>query len=171
MNKLTKRVLLLSAIVMLAAGAEAQMARFQALFLYQFAKNTSWPQSDDGRTFVFAVVSDPGVATELRQYVGTRTVAGRRIEVQEATNTSDLGAADIIYLGKSKNHLVSTVVKENGDRKVLIVSGSGGMCQSGAAISFVGEGGKLNYEICEHNIARNGLRVTPKLLSLGKKVK
>ena len=33
------------------------------------------------------------------------------------------------------------------------------MCSQGAGISFVPEGGKLNFEIHEGNIAKNGLKV------------
>ena len=39
-------------------SAQGQMAKFQALYLLQFAKNTSWPTEDDSKPFVITVVGD-----------------------------------------------------------------------------------------------------------------
>lgn len=153
------------------ASVHAQVAKFQAMFLFQFAKNTSWPQEDAGKPFVFTIVADPTVAQELRLLAANKAIGNRKIDVVETANVNELLETDVVYLGKSKTAAVAKLAKSQVDNKTLIVSASGGMCASGAAISFIGEGGKLNYEICESNIHRTGLRVTPKLVSLGKRIK
>ena len=54
--------------------------------------------------------------------------------------------------------------------KVLIVSGAKGMCAQGAGISFVPEGGKLNFEIHEGNIVKHGIKISQKIVALGKQI-
>ncbi len=150
--------------------SQAQMAKFQALYLLQFAKNTSWPQEDNGKPFVITVVGDNALASELKAIAATKSVGNRQISIAEAATASGLSKSDIIFLGESKSSQMSSLVSAQSGNKVLIVSGSKGMCSQGAGISFVPEGGKLNFEIHEGNIAKNGLKVTPKIVSLGKQV-
>ena len=66
--------------------------------------------------------------------------------------------------------MIDNLVSSQSNNKVLIVSGTEGHCSNGAGIAFVAEEGKINFEISESNIAKNGLKVTPKLVARGKQV-
>ncbi len=150
--------------------ASAQMSKFQALYLFQFAKNTSWPQEDAGKPFVIAVIGDNALASELRTVVNNKKVGDRPVKVVESATASGLTKSDIIYLGESKASQITSLVSAQANNKVLIVSGTKGQCAQGAGISFVPDGGKLQFEIHEGNIAKNGLKVAPKLVTLGRQV-
>lgn len=167
-----KKMFLVAAVALFATVAtEAQVAKFQALFLYQFAKNTSWPVQDAGQSFVITIVGDAQVATELRALVANKSVGQRKVEVVETKNVAEVEKSSIIYVGKAHTSSIPALAKEYAGQKSLVVSASSGMCTKGASISFVPDGGRLNYEICEANIGKSGLRVTPKLVSLGKAIK
>ncbi len=155
---------------LICSCASAQLSKFQALYLMQFAKNTSWPQEDNGKPFVITVVADNALATELKSIAATKSIGNRQIQIIEAATVTGLAKSDIIYLGESKSNQMSSLVSAQSKNKVLIVSGAKSMCSHGAGISFVPEGGKLNFEIHEGNIAKNGLKVTPKIVALGKQV-
>ena len=150
-----------------AVSAYGQMSKFQALYLFQFAKNTNWPVEDDSKPFSITVVGDNSVASELKAVVGNKTIGSRKISVSSSATATGLPKSDIIYLGESKSAAISQLVSAQAGNKVLIVSGTSGHCSQGAGISFVANGGKLNFEIHEGNIAKHGLKVTPKLVSLG----
>lgn len=150
--------------------ASAQMSKFQALYLFQFAKNTSWPQEDAGKPFVIAVIGDNALASELRTVVNNKKVGDRPVKVVESATASGLAKSDIIYLGESKASQITSLVSAQANNKVLIVSGTKGQCAQGAGIAFVPDGGKLQFEIHEGNIAKNGLKVAPKLVTLGRQV-
>ncbi len=151
-------------------GAQAQMAKFQALYLLQFARNTSWPTEDNSKPFVITVVGDNALASELKSIANMKTIGARKITVTEAAKATGLVKSDIIFLGESKSSQMNALVLAQADNKVLIVSGAKGMCAQGAGISFVPEGGKLNFEINEGNISKHGLKVGQKIISLGKQV-
>lgn len=64
-----RKLILLVFAIAICSAASAQMAKFQALYLFQFAKNTSWPQEDAGKPFVIAVIGDNSLSSELRTVV------------------------------------------------------------------------------------------------------
>lgn len=165
-----KRLFTLIAVVCACLTVDAQVSKFEALYIFQFAKNTNWAAEDMGKDFVITIVGDKDVATELKAVVANKTVGNRKVVINEASNASNVSSSDIIYLGSSKKAQINTLVASQNSNKVLIVSGTEGHCANGAGIAFVLEGGKINFEISESNIAKNGLKVTPKLVQRGKQV-
>lgn len=165
-----KRILFLLTALISCSFATAQMAKFQALYIFQFAKNTSWPLEDAGKTLTVTVVGDNALSSELKSIVNNKKVGDRPLKVLDAPTAAGLPKSDIIYLGESKSSQISSLVSAQANNKVLIVSGTKGHCALGAGIAFVANGGKLQFEIHEGNIAKNGLKVTPKLVTLGHQV-
>ncbi len=165
-----KRFLFLLLLFLGCSLANAQMAKFQALYIFQFAKNTSWPQEDAGKILTITIIGDNALSSELKTIVSNKKVGDRPIKVVDAASASGLPKCDIIYLGEAKSSQINSLVAAQSGNKVLIVSGTQGHCSQGAGISFAPEGGKLQFEIHEGNIAKNGLKVTPKLVTLGKQV-
>lgn len=98
-----RKLILFVFALMLCAAAPAQMAKFQALYLFQFAKNTSWPQEDAGKPFVIAVIGDNALSSELRAVVNNKKVGDRPVKVVESATATGLPKSDIIYLGESKS--------------------------------------------------------------------
>ena len=78
-----KKLFLLLLAFTLCHLASAQMAKFQALYILNFARNTSWPQEDNGKTFVITVVGDNTLASEMRNVVKNKLVGDRKIEVND----------------------------------------------------------------------------------------
>lgn len=165
-----KKIALLCITALLSVTMGAQVSKFQALYLLQFAKNTSWPQEDSGKPFVITVISDNALASALRAAAANKKIGNRRIDVVESATASGLNRSDIIFLGESKRSQMHSLVSAQSGKKVLIVGSSQGLCANGAGITFVPDNGKLKFEIHEGNIGNNGLKVTPKLVQLGMQV-
>lgn len=163
-----KRILLVSLMTLFMLSASAQgMAKFQALFIYNFAKNIGWPAGDEKKDFVITVIGDSEVASQLSSLAKTQKVGSRSVIVKESAAATGLAKSDIIYLGESKSNLVSKLVTAQEGNPSLVVTGKEGLCANGAGISFVAKGGKLNFEISDSNISKKGLKVSQKLLQLG----
>lgn len=90
-------------LILCSTFSDAQMAKFQALYIFQFAKNTSWPQEDAGKPLVVTVVGDNALSTELKAIVNNKRVGDRPIKVVDAATSSGLPKSDIIYLER-QNH-------------------------------------------------------------------
>jgi hypothetical protein len=165
-----KKVLLTGILIAVCSLASAQIAKFQALYIYNFAKNIGWPAEDTSRDLVITVVGDNDLSSELSDLAKTKGVGTRKVVVKSAATAAGLPKSDIIYLGESKGGLIGQLVSAQSGNKTLIVSGRKGHCANGAGISFVSTGGKLGFEISEKNISKTGLKVSQKLLSLGSEV-
>lgn len=163
-----KKTLLIFSLILLFCGiSEAQMAQFQALYIYNFAKNTGWPSEDSNKDLVITVIGDNQLASELNKLAATKSIGARKVVVKESATATGLQKSDIIYLGESKSNQMSNLMTAQNGNKNLIVSGKKGLCAQGAGISFLSEGGKLKFEISNRNISKRGLQVSQKMLSLG----
>ncbi|MCF0190938.1 MAG: YfiR family protein [Marinilabiliaceae bacterium] len=147
--------------------AEAQMSKFQALYVYNFAKNIGWPPEDANRDLNICVIGDNDLVAELTTLAKTKKVGARSVVINSAASVNGIPKSDIIIVGESKTSQISQLITNQTGNKTLIVSGKKGMCSMGAGISFVSDNGKLNFEISNKNIKNFGLSVSQKLLSLG----
>ncbi len=151
--------------------ANAQVAKMQALYLFQFAKNVGWPEADANKDFVVAVVGDSEVASELRSIASNKRVGSRAIEIREVNSAKDLDGVSIVYVSSNKASQLGSYYSSLYNKPTLLVSGEKGQCSNGASISFCKiAGNKLGFEVSERNIKKSGLSITPKLLNLGKSV-
>lgn len=165
-----KKILFL--IIMLAACGicKAQMAQFQALYIYNFAKNIGWPAEDASKDLVITVIGDNDLAAELNKLSATKAIGNRKVVVKESATPNGIQKSDIVFLGEAKAGQIGSLISAQEGNKNLIVCGKKGMCSQGAGISFLSQGGKLMFEISNKNIAKRGLQVSQKLISLGTEV-
>lgn len=145
-----------------------QQSRLQALYLFNFAKNTSWAAADAGKPLTIAVVADKAVARDLRTIASNKQVGGRPVAITESASAHGLPGADIVFLGGAKSAQIETLVSEQAASKTLIVSATEGQCSQGACIAFELVGGKFTYSISEANIASHGLSVSRMLITSGR---
>lgn len=148
----------------------AQMAKFQALYIFNFAKNTSWPMSDANKNLVITIIGDKELVQELRELASTKTIANRNVVVRSAASVASVGKSDIICLGESKSEQISLVVNDQAGKNTLIVSSKQGQCANGAGIAFTKDNGKLGFEISNKNIQKNGLHMNQRIMKLGTEV-
>lgn len=165
-----KRIILALILLCSCHFAKAQMAQFQALYIYNFAKNIGWPSDDASKDLVITVIGDNDLAAELNKLAASKAIGSRKVVIKESATTNGLQKSDIICLGESKAAQISSLLSAQEGNKNLIVSGKKGLCAMGAGISFLSEGGKLKFEISNKNISKRGLQVSQKLLQLGTEV-
>ncbi|MCQ2227629.1 MAG: YfiR family protein [Bacteroidales bacterium] len=165
-----KRIILIALFATMCTLCKAQMAQFQALYIYNFAKNIGWPSEDSNKDLVITVIGDNDLASELNKLAASKSIGIRKVVIKESATTNGLQKSDIVYLGESKSGQISSLISAQEGNKNLIVCGKKGLCSQGAGISFLSEGGKLMFEISNKNISKRGLQVSQKLLSLGTEV-
>lgn len=166
-NLLIKCLVFVGLVLSMSGYAKAQMAQFQALYIYNFAKNISWPAEDAQNELVVTVIGDNDLVSELSKLAQTKKIGSRKVTIKESATVNGLAKSDIIFLGESKSSQIASLVANQKGNKTLIVSGKKGLCANGAGVSFVMNGAKLGFEISNSNISAGGLQVSQKLLQLG----
>ena len=165
-----KKIILTVLLALSVFGAKAQMSQFQALYIYNFAKNIGWPAEDASKDLVITVIGYNGLATELNKLAATKAIGSHKVVIKESATANGIQKSDIVCLGEAKSSQIGALISAQEGNKNLIVSCKKGQCAQGAGISFLSEGGKLKFEISNKNISKRGLQVSQKLLQLGTEV-
>lgn len=166
-----KKLLLLFFALVIGAGTSfGQLAKIQALYIFQFAKYTGWSRDDAGKQFVITVLGDESVADELRKAAEGKNIGGRSVEVVYASSTGRMPESDVIYIGERFGGATSSVANSQAGRLVLIIGGAAGMCEKGASVALIPDKNRVTFEFSERNLSKRSLHVAPKLLAMGKAV-
>ena len=148
-------------------AADAQLAQFEAMYIYNFAKNIGWPTEDATKDLTITVVADNELVKELSKLAQTKQVGARKVIIKESATVTGIQKSDIIFVGESRSNQIPGLINTQTNNKNLIVSGKNGLCAQGAGISFVLAEGKLKFEISSKNITKKGLAISQKMLQLG----
>lgn len=152
-------------------NVSGQTGQFKALFLYNFAQNTSYPEQSIKSKFIITVVGDPEVATELEKLAKSRKIGSYTLEIKSSNSVDNIEDSQIIYLAQNRSSQMPILESYQKNKPVLLVGNQHGLHSQGAAISFVMVDGKLRFEICSRNIDSHGIKCSSKLTSLGIDIK
>jgi hypothetical protein len=167
-----RRVLLLS--VLLCAGTawtSAQDAgleyRVKAAYLFNFTKFIQWPDAAvaDGRRFSICVAGRNPFGPALASTVMGETAAGLPMAAR-VVNAND--AADCHVLFVPRGVAAAPYLRGVAKSPVLTVGESPGFLAQGGAINFVLDGGRVRFEINQAAAERAQLRISSRLLQLGR---
>ena len=168
-----KRRLLITTLLVVGiqCHCSAQMAKFKALFVYNFAQNTNWSgevtTNDD---FIITIIGDNDIANELKTLAGSRKIGINKMVIKETSTVDNVGKSQIIYLSENHSSQMPILTSYQKNNKVLIIGNQQGICSQGAGISFIIDEGKLKFEISPDNIEKQGLTISKKIISLGVQV-
>lgn len=156
-----------------AVGAEV----VRAVMLFNFVRFTDWPESVIGRSdpYVIGVAGDRPLEDELFKLADRQTIRDRRVRVVRVNNLRSLSGCHALYIGPSSRldevgaPGVEELLREIGDRPVLTVSDSPTFLAQGGIINvYVGEEGKLRFEIAPKRATKAGLVLSSRLLALAR---
>lgn len=165
-----KLLLPILALLLCVAPALGQHTKVQAIFLFQFARYTSWPKDDVGNSFIISIVGSDEMATELRRMTEGKSIGGRPIDVVTSSSPRNLPKSEIVFLGGKFGSNAKSVINNQYGHPVLIVTQGGGMCVYGAGVTLVPSGDNVTFEASKHNLEKCGIKMSPKVLAMGKEV-
>ena len=163
--------LALSSSAMAQRGAE--LNRLKAAFIFQFTNFVEWPDDafkDESSPFVIGVVGNDTVRDILERAVQPKTVAGRKVSVRSVSSASDLSSFQIVFVDESVARDAPDIVDRYMDKPMLTISDSDRFTDQGGIIRLYRESSKLRIEINIDAAERANLKISSKLLSLGRVV-
>jgi len=154
--------------------------QIKAAYLYNFGKYVTWPtfvsQDDQIKEppFVIGIVGDGSVSFDanLQTIAKKKMLQNRRIQIWKITSASQLRACQILYFPEKQDRkLTSQIMRNVKGMPVLLVGESPDFIQQGGMIRFYLEENKLKFEIHPAFAVRAQLKISSKLLRVGKVVK
>ncbi len=157
-----------------AMGQDAASYRIKAVFLYNFAQFTTWPESAfDGpkAPFVIGVLGKDPFGTALDATVKGEEIGGRPIEVRRYRTASEIKNCQILFISASEQDRINPIIDSLAKKPVLTVGETERFALNGGMIRFLAENNKIRFRINAEAAEKAGLTISSKLLRLAEIVK
>jgi hypothetical protein len=159
-------VALLMPVVTVAQDLTA--SQLKAAFIYNFVKFTEWPVVlPASEPFVICVIGDAAVGDALEVVIEGGDVAGHRM-VTLAPISRPTAACRVLYVSGASVAEVARAITGLQDSPVLTISDVGGFAQAGGMAELFFDRGRLRFTIKAASVQRSGLKMSSKLLTLGR---
>lgn len=145
----------------------------KAAFLYNFGRYIQWPAESQGskEPFVIGILGPDPFGTVLEQIGSTKNIEGRPIAVRRYASLAEYQPCQILFVAAAASDADKLgVIQQSQGKPVLVVGEETGFAQRGAMINFFAEDNKIHFEINVEAARRGHLRISSKLLSLGRLV-
>lgn len=150
-----------------AQSAPYAEQEIKAAYLYNFAKFVEWPE---GKPLLQLCLLDKGPVAGALEAIKDKNVGGRKLVLVYPDTSSTLAECDMLFLSEAEDRNLERILAITQGRKMMVVGDSDGYGQRGVMFNFFQEGGKIRFEINYPVVRRSGLKISSKLLSLGKMV-
>jgi hypothetical protein len=153
------------------AQDESREYQLKAAFLFNFAQFVKWPSecfTSADAPFYIGILGDDPFGSALEETVQGETIEHHKLRVVRGQNFEDLKNCQLIFICKSEEDHLSSILSQLNSRPILTVSDIGSFAQDGGAIDFYLQGDRVRFEINPDSAERGGLKISSQLLSLGK---
>ncbi len=142
----------------------------KAAFLYNFVKFVEWPADafpNDGAPIIIGLVGNDPFGSKIDQMINGRFANGRRLVLKRFPDLRTLAYCHIVFICSSEKNNLRQLLSATG-AGVLTVSETDRFTQMGGMINFTIVDSKVRFEINQGAAERAGLKISAKLLSLGR---
>lgn len=157
----------------LISAEEAVEYQVKAAFIYKFIKFTKWPSQSMGGpkdNIVVAVLGESPIWAPLKNLEGKK-IMGRSMKIIRALDACHEKPCDILFVSNSEKNALGDILQKVRGTDVLTIGETEGFAEMGGMINFFINDGKIRFEINIVALEETNLRLSSKLLRLGKIVK
>jgi YfiR/HmsC-like len=155
-----------------AQAQEPNEYQVKAAFLYNFAKFVDWPAesfADSSAPLIIGVVGTDPFGRALDEAINGKSVSGRQLTVRRLKWGQNLRGCHVLFISSSERQRLPQIMQSLRGSSVLTVGDVEEFIQQGGIINFILEASKVRFEINSRVADQAGLKISSKLLQLGKK--
>lgn len=145
----------------------------KAAFLYKFGSYVEWPAgefSSAGSPLTIGVLGADVLADQLSRITAGRTVNGHPVTVRKLQNESQSTDVNVLFVGRSHNAHLGTILAAVKGRPVLTVTESNEGLAPGSMINFLIVDGRVRFEVAPEMASRESLLISARLLAAAYRV-
>ena len=144
----------------------AQNYQLHAVYMYQFIKYIKWPDAVSQGDFVIGVLGESPATDHLKKMAETKKIGSRNIVLKEFNSVSDITNAHMLFIGEGNIESVESVLGQIEGQHTLLITEEEGFGLEGSNINFVERNGRLVFELNQHAMDREQLKVSSELAKL-----
>jgi hypothetical protein len=156
-----------------AQNAALTEEQIKAGFLFNFTKFVEWPPesfAEANSPIVMGIVGNSVVEKLLTDVAAGKSVNGRAVIVRQIKEVQDVRGCQILFVGSSDEKRAPQILAELKVSSVLSVGEAPGFIQAGGMINFFVEDNKVRLEINVDAATRVRLRISAKVIAVGRLV-
>jgi hypothetical protein len=159
------------------ADAQAQTAdeyQVKAAYMYNFAKFVDWPTmafDSPAQPIVFCVLGQTPLSGPLEQALAGKVVDRRPLIFRQLTDSKQAAKCQVLFIGSPDKQPLRQILEEVKSFNLLTVGEVEGFTSQGGVIRFVLDAGRVRLEFNLDAADDAKLRISSKLLSLGKTIR
>lgn len=144
----------------------------KAAYLYRFTQYIEWPRSpESAEPFTIAVLNAPGVAEELERLLPEHPIKNAVAQVRVITRISELGHAQMLYLGATPPSRLRSLIESVAFGPVLLVTDSEEGLELGSVLNFVTVENRVRFEVSLTAADKSRFRISSELLAVAARVR
>ena len=143
----------------------------KAAFLYHFAKFVEWPEealSRESDPFTICLIGEQHMTEATNQFVKNKQVHGRTVVARAATSATDIAGCHLLFVDATVRQMEKLTAISDSTSPMLTVGESDRFLSHGGMIKLFVEDGKMRFAISPYAAERAQLKISSKLLALGK---
>jgi hypothetical protein len=152
------------------ANAQTEIARAQAMFIYNFSRLIEWPADYKNGPFVIGVLGNSSIQEQLKVYTTGKSVGSQPITVKTFNSPSDVSTCHILFVPFAGTKQMPDLLQNLQGKSTLIISEKNGAIEEGSAINFVIVGDKLKFELSTGNATKYNIKISSKLNEMAFKI-
>lgn len=157
-----------------AAAQELNEYQVKAAFLYNFARFVEWPNNaglDPNAPIIIGILGRDPFGGEIDRAIEGKSVNGHRLEIKRFSTLEGYQTCHILFVSSSERNNLPRILATLAKHSVLTVSETDRFAHIGGIINFITIEHRIRFEINQAAAERVGLKISSKLLSLGKIVR
>jgi hypothetical protein len=147
----------------------------KAAYLYNFGKYVEWPDAPKPGTeanspFLIGIVGMNPFGNALADVAKAKQLGKRKIVLYELRTIDDYRPCQMLFFPKNApESLVSSVIAKSDSAPILLVGERSGFAAAArGSVNFYVEANNIKFEINPDAASKRGLRISSKLLQLGR---
>lgn len=150
-------------------NVNAQIEKYEALYVYNISRYVEWSESFNSDAFVIGIVgNNPELKRSLEEVTKSKNIQGKKVTVKYVTSPSQGGGCNIVFVSKGSEGKINSYRSVSPNS--LVISESKGGLYKGSDLNFFLDGEKLKFELSQANIDKKSLNVSGSLVKLAAKV-
>ncbi len=146
----------------------------KAAFLYKFLSYVEWPAAtfaDANAPYVIGVYGAEGIERELRTLAGSRSSAGRPLEVRTVRRGDALTGLQVLFVGSGETPLPAAMAAAVSQHPMLVISEGDRVPGIPSAIHMVVVDGRVRFDVNTASAERAGIKLSSRLLAVARSVR
>lgn len=141
----------------------------KAVFLYNFAIFTSWPDHSKDN-FILCIYGKDPFGQDLDTLMRAKRIYDRMVDIHRISNLEQLNSCQLVFISRAAVSSLPDVINVLKDKPVLTVADSPRASQQGVMLNMNVQQDKVSFEANLMMAKRSGLNLSSQLLRLATEV-